>query len=134
MQEAARPWFNNRDALDESANHPDRYSDKVGRYIRLPSSSTEASASALETVSGISHTGKDGDSSTTSDAGERGGIPGTSQGSHAHAEIDKPLVTPVKRPTMHPAASKMGFDAAQYATVPRRVKVARKEFDFSSWG
>lgn len=43
-------------------------------------------------------------------------------------------MTPVKRGADHPPVSKMGPEAAQYATVPRRVKVARKEFDFSSWG
>lgn len=36
LQEAARPWFNNRNALDESAEHPERHSDKVGKYIQAP--------------------------------------------------------------------------------------------------
>lgn len=87
-QEAARPWFNNKHALDETAHHPERHSDQVGKYISNPaaaSSPTPAAAAAADSK---------------------------------------------KQPA--PAAL-MGTEAAQYVTVRKRPKLARKGLDLSSW-
>ncbi|KAL8446351.1 hypothetical protein Emag_004758 [Eimeria magna] len=85
-EEAARPWFNNKNALDESAAHPERHSEQVGKYIK--------------------------------------GVP-TEAPPSASAELSK-------KHAMH--AALMGEEAAQYVTVPKRLKVARKGLDLSSWG
>lgn len=90
-KEAARPWFNNKYAFDETARHPERHSDQVGKYI---SNSTTASA-MTSTVS-----------TAAASAGSR------------------------KEPA--PEAV-MGTEAAQYITVRKRPKLARKGLDLSSW-
>ncbi|XP_026192659.1 RING-type E3 ubiquitin-protein ligase PPIL2 [Cyclospora cayetanensis] len=82
-KEAARPWFNNKHALDETASHPERHSEKVGKYMRPPHAGASVAAAA--------------------------------GGKHALA------------------AELMGSETAQYVTVPKKPKVARKGLDLSSW-
>lgn len=91
-QEAARPWFNNRNALDESASHPERHSDKVGKYLKANRTKSPVSAGAAP-------------------------APSSAEGKK------QPL--PVEL---------MGSESAQYVTVPKRPKVARRGLDLSSWG
>ncbi|OEH74432.1 peptidyl-prolyl cis-trans cyclophilin-type domain-containing protein [Cyclospora cayetanensis] len=45
-KEAARPWFNNKHALDETASHPERHSEKVGKYMRPPHAGASVAAAA----------------------------------------------------------------------------------------
>ncbi|EPT27427.1 peptidyl-prolyl cis-trans isomerase, cyclophilin-type domain-containing protein [Toxoplasma gondii TgCatPRC2] len=103
LENAMKPWFNNRDALDATASHPARHSSAVGKYLPpslLPGKSVK------QTASGRMQAPTPPKASQKRDA-ETAGLAGVESSGTAQALLE-------------------------YA-VPQKVKVARKTFDFSGW-
>nr|CCA30140.1 peptidyl-prolyl cis-trans isomerase, putative [Neospora caninum Liverpool]CEL71378.1 TPA: peptidyl-prolyl cis-trans isomerase, putative [Neospora caninum Liverpool] len=117
LENAMKPWFNNRDALDSTASHPERHSNAVGKYLpsALPSGKTS----------------KPGQTGAAERRSETAGVEGPQKRSAQAAGLS-PVSTGAKQNSFSPV-SRSPHALLEYAAVPQKVKVARKTFDFSSW-
>ncbi|PFH32489.1 hypothetical protein BESB_018070 [Besnoitia besnoiti] len=150
LENAMKPWFNNRDALDGTVSHPERHSSAVGKYLpatllaqnkKLDKPAASAAGSACPSPPARTNPLAKSESATEADGGasDVSGAKGEKKRTAEAAGLAPAtaLTTALKigeeRQATHQKLEGKGRSLLEYATVPQKVKVSRKAFDFSSW-